>query len=217
MRLSPFRFTLAMLAIGATVGAYADGGGHNRYKWRDGAGNLQYSDSLPAEAAKFGYEVVSPQGIVIKHVDRAKTAAELKEAKAAAAIAQTEKNATDAHQRADDQLISGYPEESDLKHAQQQSLEMLTQQISAAQISLNSQEQVLADLLGRAAEEERNKKVLPEAQANQLAAMRKQVDDQKLALERRQSDREKATADFEVETTRYRELKAKIQAQRKGE
>lgn len=217
MHLSPLRLTLAILAIGATVSAYADGGGHNRYKWRDGAGNLQYSDSLPAEAAKFGYELVSPQGIVIKHVDRAKTAAELKEAKAAAAIAQTEKNATDAHQRADDQLLSGYPEESDLKHAQQQSLEMLAQQISAAQISLNSQEQILADLLDRAAEEERNKKTLTEAQANQLAAMRKQVDDQKLTLERRESDREKATADFEVETARYRELKAKIQAQRKGE
>src|SRR5690606_28262313 len=41
---------------------------HNRYKWRDAQGNLHYSDSLPAEAARMGYEVVNSHGIVIKRV-----------------------------------------------------------------------------------------------------------------------------------------------------
>ena len=90
---------------------------------------------------------------------------------------------------------------------------MLDQQIIAAQISLRSQEQVLADLLGRAAEEERNKKPLSDAQARQLARMRKEVDDQRLAVERRQGEREAAVGSFETETARYRELKAKIAAQ----
>ena len=49
-------------------------GVHNRYKWTDGEGNLHYSDALPPEAVKYGYEIVSPQGVVIKHVDRPKTA-----------------------------------------------------------------------------------------------------------------------------------------------
>jgi hypothetical protein len=225
MRLSPTILLVALLtsivgmnASAAPAGsAAAPGKGHNRYKWHDDAGNLQYSDSLPAEAAKYGYEVVNPQGIVVKHVERSKTASEQAAAKVAAAQAQAEKNKLAESERADDQLLSGYPEESDLKRTQQQKLDMLDQQIIAAQIGLRSQEQVLADLLGRAAELERDKETLSDAQAKQLAKMRKQVDDQRLTVERRQGERETAVGSFESETARYRQLKAKIAAQKSGD
>jgi hypothetical protein len=209
-------FAVAFDAGAAGTAPSSDKGSHNRYKWHDAAGNLQYTDALPPEAAKLGYEIVSPQGIVIKRVDRAKTAAEMKEAKAAAQVAEGEKNETDAHARADSLLISGYPEESDLERTQHQKLDVLDQQIVAAQISLRSQEQILADMLGRAAEEERAKRDVPEAQLKQVAKMRKQVDDQRLAVARRQVDRETALAGFRDETARYRELKAKL-AERKTE
>jgi hypothetical protein len=217
MRLSPPTLLVVTLAFAACMDAGADSSSHNRYKWRDAAGNLQYSDALPTEAAKYGYEVVNSQGVVVKRVERAKTASEQAAAKAAAVQAQVEKSKVAESARADEQLLSGYPEESDLKRTQQQKLEMLDQQIVAAQIGLRSQEQVLADLLGRAAEEERNKKPLSDAQAKQLAKMRKQVDDQRLAVERRQAEREAAVSSFESETARYRELKAKISAQKGGE
>ena len=208
------RLLIAVLAATASASACAaDSGDHNRFKWHDAAGNLHYSDALPPEAAKLGYDVVSPQGLVVKHVERAKTAAELSAAKSALAKTQAEQNAVDAHTRADQQLLSGYPAESDLKRAQQQKLEMLDQQVVAAQISLRSQEQLLADLLNRAAEAERAGKVLPDAQAAQLAKARKQVDAQRLTLDHRQAARENASAQFETETARYRDLKAKLTEQ----
>lgn len=214
MRVSLPRLLIAVLAAAVSANACAAGGlDHNRFKWHDAAGNLHYSDVLPPEVAKFGYEVVSPQGLVVKRVERPKTAAELSAAKTALAKTQAEHDAADAHTRADQQLLSGYPAESDLKRAQQQKLEMLDQQVIAAQISLRSQEQTLADLLSRADEAERGGKTLPEAQATQLAKTRKQVDDQHLALERRQGDRDNASAQFETETARYRELKAKLAEQ----
>jgi hypothetical protein len=212
------RFLIAALTLVAASHAFAQAGasgGHNRYKWRDGAGNLQYGDALPPDAAKFGYEVVNSQGIVVKRVDRAKSAAEVKEAKAAAQVAQGEKNEADAHARADELLITGYPEESDLERTQHQKLDVLDQQIVAAQISLRSQEQILADLLGRAAEDERAKKEVPDAQIKQLAKMRKQVDEQRLSVARRQVERETAIAGFRDETARYRELKAKLDERNK--
>ena len=73
---------LALLLAG--VASAADTTKHNRYKWTDAEGNLHYSDALPAEAVKYGYEIVSPQGVIIKHVDRAKTAEERTAAKAEA-------------------------------------------------------------------------------------------------------------------------------------
>lgn len=211
MHFSLPRLLIVLLAVAASGSACAAGSGdHNRFKWHDAAGNLHYSDALPPDAAKFGYDVVNPQGLVVKHVERAKTAAELSAAKTALAKTQAEQNAADAHTRADQQLLSGFPAESDLKRAQQQKLEMLDQQVVAAQISLRSQEQLLADLLNRAAEAERAGKALPDAQAAQLAKARKQVDAQRLTLDHRQADRDNAGAQFEAETTRYRDLKSKL-------
>lgn len=212
MRFSLSRLSIAVLAAVLSASACAAGIDHNRFKWRDSAGNLHYSDALPAEAAKLGYDVVNPQGLVVKRVERAKTAAELADAKAALAKAQAEQNVTDASKRSDQQLLSGYPAESDLKRAQQQKQDMLDQQIVAAQISLHSQEQLLADLLNRAAETERAGKTLPDAQATALAKARKQVDAQHLTLDHRQAQRNNADVQFEAETKRYRDLKAKLTA-----
>lgn len=212
---SPRLFSLHLLAAVLTVAssaaaAAADSSGHNRYKWHDAAGNLHYSDALPAEAAKFGYEIVSPQGVVIKRVDRAKTTDELAVAKAAAAKEQAERDLADRRVRADAQLVASYPTEADLQRAQKQQLEMLDQQVNAARLSLRSQEQTLADLLARAADAERAGKALPDAQATQLAGMRKQVDDQRSTLARRETEREQANVKFASDVTRYRELQAKI-------
>jgi len=186
---------------------------HNRFKWRDAQGNLHYSDSVPPEAAKFGYDVVNPQGIVIKHVERAKTDAELAAAKVEAAKQAAERRVAEQSARDDEQLLSNYPQEDDLKHAQQQQLEMLEQQVKAAAASLRNQEQSLADLLDRAAEAERTGKELPAEQTTQLGRMRKQVDDQRLTVAQRERDRDEASSHFEAQVAHYRELKAKLKPQ----
>lgn len=197
------------LAAGADAIA-AESAGRNQYKWRDAAGALHYGDSLPAEAAKFGYEVVNPQGIVVRRIERAKTAEEQAAAKTELAKAQALRDEADARARTDAQLLASYPEEADLKHSQQQKLDLLNQQVDAARISLRGQEQALTDQLAHAAEIERSGKTLPEAQAKQLAETQRQVDEQRAALARRESERDRASAKFDGEAVRYRELKAKL-------
>lgn len=187
---------------------------HNRYKWRDAQGNLHYSDSLPAEAARMGYEVVNSHGIVIKRVDRAKTKEELAQAKLLAERRKAEREAAEIQARTDAQLLAGYASEADLTRSQRLKTEMLDQQINAARISLRNQEQTLADLLGRAAEVERSGQALPPAKAEELATIRKQVDEQRQLVERRVNERAYAEEQFEKELARYRELKAKQQAAR---
>ena len=210
MRVLLSRTLVLTMAVAAGSAFAQNRPDHNRFKWRDGAGNLHYSDALPPEAAKFGYEVVNPQGIVVKRVERAKTTSELAAAKAQAVEAKRDRDERIARERADEQLLIGYPEEGDLERAQAQQLEMLKQQVVAAEISLRSQEQLLADLLGRAAEAERSGKELPPFQARQLAEARQQVDEQRLAVKRRQDERDGASERFRHESARYRELKAKI-------
>lgn len=204
------RLFVCALALAAAATTAAENARRNQYKWRDAAGALHYADALPAEAVQFGYEVVNPQGIVIRRVERAKTAEEKAAAKVELAKAQALRDEANARARTDSQLLSAYPAESDLRRAQQQKLELLEQQVSAARISLRSQEQALADQLAHAAEIERNAKTLPEAQAMQIAQTQKQVDAQRVALARRENERAEAATKFDAEAARYRELKSKL-------
>jgi hypothetical protein len=204
---SPILLMAFLLSV-ATTQAIAQKSDHNRFKWRDAGGNLHYSDSLPPEAAKYGYEIVSPQGMVIKRVAREKTAAELAAAKAAAIKEQAEREVAEARALADAQLLANFPQESDLLRAQRQRIEMLDQQVNAARISLRNQEQTLADLLDNAADSERAGKPLAKYQSDKIASMRKQVDEQRLMVERREAERRDAGTRFEREVQRYRDLRS---------
>ncbi|HET7925257.1 MAG TPA: DUF4124 domain-containing protein [Rhodanobacteraceae bacterium] len=213
------RFVLpAVLALVIAAPAWAAGGSsqpHQRYKWTDGEGNLHYTDALPPEAVKYGYEIVNPQGVVIKHVDRPKTAEEKAAAKAELAKAQAAKESADARARNDKQLLAAYPTEEDLKRAQHQQTEMMDQNLNSARISLQSQEKSLAELLGHAAELDSNGKPVPANLAKKIADMRKQVDEQRTYIGRKQKERDDTVAHFDDDLAHYRGLKEPQEADRR--
>ncbi len=198
---------LAVMACSVTASA-ADGDRRNRFKWRDSSGVLHYSDSLPAEAAKNGYEVVNSQGIVVRRVERAKTADELAVAKVEQARQASEREEAKTRARRDAQLLSAYPNEASMQRAHRQRLETLDQQVEAARIGLRSQEQALADQLAHAAEIERAGKTLPAPQAKLIAETRKEVEHLDTALKRREEERAAAAVALDAEKARYLELKA---------
>ncbi|MBC6943016.1 MAG: DUF4124 domain-containing protein [Xanthomonadales bacterium] len=198
---------IVALALALTA-TFALAAGATRYKWRDAEGALHYSDSLPPEAARFGYEVVNGQGVVIKRVERAKTAEELAAAKAAAAKAKAERIAAEQQARDDDRMLSSYPEEADLKRAQQERLDAIDQEIKTAKMSLRAQEQTLAQMLDHAAELERAGKALPAPRAQQLATLRGEVEQQQQAIRRRERERDSTVTGFQAEIAHYREVKA---------
>jgi len=188
---------------------------HQRYKWTDGEGNLHSSDALPPEAAKYGYEIVNPQGVVIKHVDRAKTAEERAAAKAEIAKAQAAKDSADARVRNDKQLLAAYPTEDDLKRAQHQQADMMDTNLTSARVSLQSQEKSLAELLGHAAELDSNGKPIPPVLTKKITDMRKQVDEQRTYISRKQKERDDTVAHFDDDLAHYRALKEPQEADRR--
>ena len=133
----------------------------NRYKWTDAQGNLHYDDALPMEALQLGYDVVNGQGIVVKHVDRAKTAEELKAAKEAADKAVAAKRVSDAQAKNEQQLLAAYPNENDLVIAQRAQIDTIDQSIHATEVSLKNQEKSLSEMLSHAADLDRTGKPVP--------------------------------------------------------
>ncbi len=203
------RAVLVLLSAIFAITALA--AGNVRYKWRDGEGNLHYTDSLPADAGIRGYDVINAQGIVVKRVEPAKTAEEKAEAKVADEAARAEKIAAEKQMRADQQLLAANPTEDDLKETQSQQIAMIDQQIASLQSGLESLERSLTDLLGRAAELERGDRPVPAKLANQIADMRKKIEDQHAAIDRRSAERASVVQGFAVELDHYRSLRAKYE------
>lgn len=207
----PFKYTLAAILVFAlfSTPAFAlDKGGNNHYKWTDGEGHLHFDDALPIEALKYGYDVINPNGLKIKHVDRNKTPEELKADEKARAIQEKSAHARQAQEKADQQMLVAYPAESDLVATQQAQIDMLNQNIGATQISLESQEKSLSEMLEHAADLERTGKPVSAALRSQIEALRKNVEDQKTYIEQKEQEKVAAAAKFAEQIEHYRKMQA---------
>jgi hypothetical protein len=211
MRATVVLFAIFGLSLSFSAAA-AEGGQHNRYKWKDAEGNLHYDDALPAEAVKFGYDVVNNSGLVLKHVDAPKTPEQLKAEHEAAAKQDAERKATEDQRKHDQQLLAAYPTEQDLARVQQGQLDSIDQEAHATQLSLDSQEKSLAEMLGRAGELERTDKPVPPALRKQIDAQRDIVAKQKTYIAGKQKERAEAAQSFAADLEQYRALRDKAQA-----
>jgi hypothetical protein len=204
--------SLLVLALAFSIGATAattTNGKRNRYKWTDAQGNLHYDDALPTEALQFGYDVVNGQGIIVKHVDRAKTADELKAAKETSEKAAAAKRASDAQAKTDQQLLAAYPNESDLVVAQQAQIDTIDQSVHATEASLKNQEKSLSEMLSHAADLDRTGKPVPASLQQQIDSLRVNVERQKTYIANKQTEKEVDEKKFETDLAHYRDVQAR--------
>lgn len=201
---------LLVCALAFSIGASAaTSATRNRYKWTDAQGNLHYDDALPMEAMQFGYDIVNPQGLVVKHVDRAKTAEEMKAEKEANEKTAAAKRAAEAQSKNDKQLLAAYPNERDLVAAQEAQVDMIDQSIHATEASLKNQEKSLSEQLAHAADLDRTGKPVPLTLQQQIDALRLTVENQKTYIANKQAEKETDQAKFESDLAHYREVQAR--------
>lgn len=201
-------FVLAALIAATCAHAQTESTNGMRYKWRDGQGLPHYSDSLSAEAIKYGYDVVNDRGLVMKHVERQLNPEEREAARKAAEAQAAQQRAAQERTRNDTQLLAAYPNEAEYKVSLQQEIDNIDQQIRTTQINLHSQEKALTDLLSRAGDLERSKQPVPKFLNDSIAKQRNVVAGQRAALDRQQAARDAASARMTQQLQHYRELKA---------
>lgn len=203
----------AAIGMATVLSAHAQNAGSIRYKWHDAKGLPHYSDSLTAEAMKYGYDLVNDQGMVVRHVEKQLNPEERAAAQKVAAEQAAQRQAEEARQRADLQMLNAYGDEASLKQAQQEELDTIDQQINTTRLNLRSQEKTLTDLLGRAAELERTKQPVPKYLVDSIAGQRNVVAGQRTALERQQQRRDTAQTQDAQQLEHYRTLKKAQQEQ----
>lgn len=207
MRKSLLLFAVATLM--ASVPVHAEKNTSNvHYKWIDGHGLAHFSDSLTAEAMKYGYDLVDDQGLVMRHVQRQLTPDEREAAQKLAAQQAEQARIKHERQRAEAQMMSAYPDEASYQAAQHDVLATIDQHIHTTRINLHSQETALTDLLGRAADTERAKNPVPKSLADSIIRQRDVVAAQRRTLQRQQAERTRTLQLQAKQLARYRELKA---------
>jgi len=208
MRSASFAVTLLLVIGFAVQAAPSEYGGNTRYRWRDGQGQLHYSDSLASEALKYGYDVVNDRGAVVRHVGRQLTADEAAQARQQAELTAQRQRAADEAARADAQMLAAYPDEAAFQAAQKMALDTVDQQIGITRGNLVTQEKALTDLLARAGELERNQQTIPSSLNQQITQQRAVVASQRALLERLQTQRQTAVQKGAQQLQHYREVKA---------
>jgi hypothetical protein len=205
MRKSPL--VLVAVVLLASFAAYAQNTGTIRYKWYDGQGLMHFSDSLTAEAMKYGYDLVNDRGLTVQRVPRQLNAQERAAANKLAQEQAAKQRAAQEIIDAETQMMAAYPDEESYRISQQQTLDTVDQQIHTTQINLRSQEKALTDLLGRAADLENAKQPVPKFLVDSIAQQRSVVTDQRNTLHRQQALRAQTVQDQAKQLAHYRQLK----------
>lgn len=196
--------TLPALAAPPTVSEH--------YRWKDPAGVVHFSDTIPASALAGGYDIVDNNGRVVRRVARELTPAERQAAAEAAAKAAAAKRVAAQQHLEDAQMLAAYPTAADLAKSQQGQLRQIEADIKTLQANLGSQEDSLSELLSHAADLEHAKKPIPPYVNKRIAAQRDTVNNERAALAQRRDDLAHAKANFTAQLQRYNALRTQYQA-----
>lgn len=216
MRVKLVIAALALLGLAVAAQAQRANQSDYRYKWHDGTGLLHYSDSLTAEAMKYGYDVINNRGMTVRHVPRQLTPEERKAAQAEAARTAAARHASERQRQADLQLLAAYPDEDAFKASQRAQIDDLVQHMRTTRLNLRAQEQSLADLLAHAADIERTDKDVPKFLVDRIAEQRKAVAEQRATLDHQEAAKVQAEHDAEKQLQRYRKLRVEMESRYGG-
>lgn len=175
-----------------------------RYRWVDAEGHRHLSDEVPADAARYGYDVLNQYGRVIRHVEGAKTPEQLAAEKQRA---EDHKIAMEQERR-DQNLLLTYPTEADLLSAQKNQIGMTEQRIESTRINMKSQLESLAGLLDKAAQLQQNGKTVPHYLRVDIDKQRSIIRKQREWIEKTEKSLEKTRADNADTLKRYRAMRA---------
>ena len=204
---------LAGIAVSGELALRRSDKAHNRYKWRDGQGNLTTTTSCRDEALKSATTSSTPQGMVVKHVDRARTPEEWQAAKSRGGKSRRRRSARRTNRRADQQMLAAYPHEEDLASAQREQLAVIDQTVQATQASLQNQEKSLSEMLAHAADLDRTGKPVPATLQQQIDALRVGIEKQKAYIANKNAEKDSSAKRFETELAHYRECRRRTGSQ----
>ncbi len=184
------------------------------YRYVDASDNIVILDRLPPEVVPLGYDVIRPDGSLVKSVAARLTEEErrawTREQELAHARAEAE-----AKMRAwDESLLLRYSDTADIDHAQKRALNDIRVRISILKSNLGSLKQKIAKNQSEAAELERRGMAVPEALSETLDDLRREVSATEADIERRNVELNDVAEAYERDKERFGQLQENVRRRR---
>ncbi len=175
------------------------------YKWVDDKGVTHYSDKLPASEVNRGSTVLDKQANPIRKVDPAPTPDQVRARQAEVERAQALAREQEIQGRRDRALLASYTAENEIELARRRALATIDAQIQSAQAFTAELARRRDALLAKKAAA--GDKGLPPADARELEGTEGELAKQQALIAQKQKEREMATARYDADKMRWRELR----------
>lgn len=200
---------LAMFALATILAFTADTATAATIKcWTNKEGVKECGTTVPPEYAQQEHEELNKQGIVVNIQERAKTDAELAEAKHQAELAAEERKQKEAEQRKDQILLSTFAKVEDIESARNDKILTIEASISLAEKRKGKIETDLNSRIKAAADEERKGKTLNEALLKDIESLKRQASENEEYIAEQQRQIEEARAAYAADIERFKKLKS---------
>ena len=200
---------LAMAALATMLVIAADTVGAATIKcWTNNEGVKECGTTVPPEYAQQEHKEINKQGIVVNVQERAKTDAEIAEAKRQEELAEQERKQKEFEQRKDQILLSTFSNVEDIESAMDDKIFAIEASISLAE---KRKDKIEADLNGRikaAADEERKGNTPNEALLKDIESLKRQASENEDYIAEQRGQIEEARAAYTADVERFKKLKS---------
>lgn len=196
---------LPALLAGIVLFAVANGAHAGLYKWTDEHGIVHYSDRLPPDAVNRASSQLNREGITIRKIGQAPTAAEQQARQAQEAQTRELDRERMLAARRDRALLDSYTNEHDIDLAKSRALATIEGQIASAR-SYVAQIVVRRDQL-EAQQVGRPGKAVPPSSARELASIDRELGRQADFIAAKQKEAAAVTSRYDADKRRFLELK----------
>ena len=199
-------FTICLLALLATAASAAEE--KRLYKWTDADGNVNYSDSVPADAAERPKTVLNDQGVAVDELEGKKTEEQL---------AQEEKErkvrvAQELQKRADMALLNTYLSVEEIEMHRDRRVELFQAQARVTELYLKNLERRMKSLRDDASHyrpysDDDNAPMIDEDLADDLRETRDTISRHERNLAKYEADEKAIIEQFNNDIARFKILK----------
>lgn len=169
-------------------------------------GRQVLKDHVPPEYAQMGYDILSDQGYVIKHVERAPTAAEVAAIAAKKARDEARLERIQIRRKADQALLRVYSKPEDVERARQRKIDNIDGYIGLQQRRIINLTETLERAQSQAANYERSGRDVPVALRLEIAQLQNQIRDSHSNIKSRKAEKFDSTKAFAEEYFRMQIL-----------
>jgi chromosome segregation ATPase len=177
--------------------------------WTNKDGVRECGNAVPPEYAQQEQEKISKGGVTTGKVERAKTEAELEQARTEAAAKAEAERKLQEQAEADRKLLDTYPTEDDIALVRDGQIEELEARIKLTESHIEKLHKNLNDIVQHAAAmEKRGEK--PDAKVEKdIESVRKQIKEQEGFIVTKRDEQQAVRDRFDSDLKRYREMKSR--------